>query len=490
MVLSCICIMVLWTRFSPKQEDTVGGTGETLTVSIILTCQGVVLLGTCCSVILNFKSITITEVFAIYFTKVIFFGTAYILCYIREEEAFFHPAWFSKQTYPNICMSFMYYSMSVMTLTGQGDIWPATVPVEAMSMVQYILGVSYTIFTISQALDVIARRSRKRRESKDNLWKRTFVHNPFVRRIRQELRKVLFLVVAIAQTIKILYLGYSHTGNILTHSSCTYNEFWFFMTLDVCLLLIVIFTSSKVIQWDHRNRDISMWFLVQCYLSCAIIFAGIYIDIQAVSIGDTSPFDPTNRQVALRERSYSTVVFEFLHFALATQTAVGQSGNLEPRNASAYLLIMIQMGHSFIFHTYIFGLGLLKIRTSRMSSEKKRSQFLHALVRTLSLSTGGSPRLYGSTESLLNSPGTHQGDEVFLQHITNQLQEVSKSRRRFSTDGTYRPCILSEPNTSQANPCTQQSLKACGVIQTDYCRKEEVINSSKMSPPYGERPSD
>jgi len=108
------------------------------------------------------------DMFAIYFTKVTFFGTAYILCYITTQKAFYHPAWFAKQNYVSICMSFMYYSMSVMTLTGQADIWPATALVEAMSMVQYVLGVSYTIFTISQALDIIAKQSRNRKKQNES----------------------------------------------------------------------------------------------------------------------------------------------------------------------------------------------------------------------------------------------------------------------------------------------------------------------------------
>jgi len=158
------------------------------------------------------------------------------------------------------------------------------------------------------------------------------------------------------------------------NGSCTNTEFIVFMTIDLGLLLIVISTSSKSIQLDYMGWDVSVWFLVQCYLSCAIIFAGMYIDLQAFSEKETSPFVPTSREVAYREKSYSITVFEFVHFALATQTACGQTGNLEPRKAYAYLIIIIQMGNSFIFHTYIFGLGLLKIRTSRMSSVKQKKR--------------------------------------------------------------------------------------------------------------------
>lgn len=45
------------------------------------------------------------------------------------------------------------------------------------------------------------------------------------------------------------------------------------------------------------------------------------------------------------------------------------------------------MGQSFIFHTYVVGLWLLKIRMSRMSSGSKRSQFLFALSKTMSITT-------------------------------------------------------------------------------------------------------
>merc|ERR550534_39227 len=453
-------MIVLWSNYLPKKGDTVGGPGETLTVSIILTFQGIVLITTCYSVMVNFKSIKMSEVFSIYYAKVIFFGTAYILCYIREHKAFHHPAWFATQTYPSVCMSFMYYSMSTMTLTGQGDIWPATILVEAMSMIQYCLGVSYTIFTISQAVDVIAQRSRQKREtSLGGWWKRWIVWNPTIRKIRKGLRRVLFLIVAVAQSGKIIYFGTTRTTNVLMNDHCTNMEFVFFMTLDIAQLLIIIFTSSKMINWDHKYRDISLWFLVQSYLACAVIFAGIYIDIQAASRSDISPFDPTNHEAEVAQRSYPAVVFEFLHFALATQTAVGVSGNLEPRKAEAYLLIMIQMGHSFIFHTYIFGLGRLKIRMSRMSSAKRRSQFLFALTRNLGLtpSYGGSPRLYGSTETILPKSKPLE-DDVFHKLVSDEQWRTRQTS--LSDSSNYLPpCTLTEPiNTRSSIPVSEETM--------------------------------
>jgi len=378
-LLSFVGIMVLWMSFEPKKENAKGTIGEALTVLIILCLQGVALLATCVSVFRNFKYIAISDVFTIFFSKVVFFGTAYILCWIRQNHAFDQPDWFNEQSYASICMCFMYYSMSTMTLTGQGAIWPVSVLTEGMSIVQSIFGVSYTIFTISQAVDMITKRFRHPKVlQRSSWWSRNVVYRPCIRKTRRCLRSVLLLIVTAVQAAKIIYFGINDS-DVLTKYRCTMKEFAVAVASDVTLLLIIISTSAKMIRWDHRNRDISIWFLFQSYFSCAIIFAGIYIDFQAVAKNYDIPFIPTVQDPG-EDLAYSTVVLDFIHFAFATQTALGQTGNIQPRRAMAYLLIIVQMGQSFIFHTYIFGLGLLKIRTSRLSPSG-RQRFLLAMSK-------------------------------------------------------------------------------------------------------------
>jgi len=74
-------------------------------------------------------------------------------------------------------------------------------------MVQYVLGVSYTIFAVSQAIDVIGKRSKTQNETRYNWWKQTCEYNSFIHKLHKEFRRVLFLIVAIAQIFKALYLG-------------------------------------------------------------------------------------------------------------------------------------------------------------------------------------------------------------------------------------------------------------------------------------------
>jgi len=400
-LLSFVGIVVLWISFEPKKEKVHGTIGESLTVLIILILQGAALLATCIGVFRNFKYIAITDVFTIFFSKVIFFGTAYILCWIRQNEAFDQPNWFTDQPYPSICMCFMYYSMSTMTLTGQGAIWPVSVLTEGMSIIQSILGVSYTIFTISQAVDMITRRFRSPKSKRSSWWSQNVVYRPCIRKIRRCLRSVLLLIVTAVQAAKIIYFG-THDSDILTKYRCTMKEFAVLVALDVTLLIIIISTSAKMIRWDHRNRDVSIWFLFQSYFSCAVIFSGIYMDFQAFASSDDLPFIPTldpNEDIP-----YFTIVLDFIHFAFATQTALGQTGNIQPRRAMAYFLIIIQMGQTFIFHTYIFGLGLLKIRTSRLTPSGKK-RFLLALSKD-----NGSCRVL--SEPLVDEDDIWTSDEV------------------------------------------------------------------------------
>jgi len=211
-------------------------------------------------------------------------------------------------------------------------------------------------------------------------------------------------IVTAVQAAKIIYFSIQD-HDVLTKYRCTKNEFAVVVALDVTLLIIIISTSAKMIRWDHRNRDVSMCFLFQSYLSCAVIFAGIYMDFQAVATSANIPFVPTTNR-SLKERPYPTVVLEFIHFAFATQTAMGQTGNIQPNGVMAYILIMIQMGQSFIFHTYIFGLGLLKIRTSRLSPRGKQ-RFLLAMSRADgSLRILNEPLLYEDGPS-----GANEGPE-------------------------------------------------------------------------------
>merc|ERR1719494_1643807 len=83
---------------------------------------------------------------------------------------------------------------------------------------------------------------------------------------------------------------------------------------------------------------------------------------------------------------------------------MGQTGNIQPNGVMAYILIMVQMGQSFIFHTYIFGLGLLKIRTSRLSP-RGRQRFLLAMSRA-----DGSLRILN--EPLLLEDGVSVADDL------------------------------------------------------------------------------
>jgi len=384
--LSFVNVIILWTHFSPKNEDVekrTGTPGEIITVSIVLAFQGIVLLTTFYNLMRDIKHVTIIEVFAVFFSKVVFFGTAYSLCYIvSTNRAFHHPAWFTVQTYPNVILSFMYYSMSCQTLVGQSDIWPAQWSVELMSAVQYILGVLYSVFTISQAVDSLTQREKRHKLRKTSWWRRNVVNNPAVKGTRRQLRKIVCPLVLVVEVAKCIYFS-KQDGNVFTTEQCKTSEFVVFLLLDILLLLVITSTSTKVIRWNHQNRDVSICFLVQSYLASALIFGGLYLDIQAYGTQGDSPFLPETRGKMIdgKEGSYAMICLEFMHFSFATQTAVGQSGNVSPRKWSAYFLIMVQMAHSFLFHTYIFGLGLIKIRTNRLDvfGKNKGEKWLRAM---------------------------------------------------------------------------------------------------------------
>ena len=120
-------------------------------------------------------------------------------------------------------------------------------------------------------------------------------------------------------------------------------------------------TSLKFIHLGHMT-EISLSFLIQSYLSCVVVFIGLYTDIQA--------FD--SQAFTINNNSFYEHIAEFSYFSFAVMTLCGSGLNVAPLEWYSLMFVCFEMILGILFHVVIFGLGLLKVATQKYNSVNKK----------------------------------------------------------------------------------------------------------------------
>jgi len=179
-----------------------------------------------------------------------------------------------------------------------------------------------------------------------------FKHHIVVKTIRYFLREWIGPITIFLQITKFFFLNQLEIDAF--NEKVEYREevlggliFW-----DCIQISALVVVSLKIVRLGHDYHTVTLWLLVKSYLSAIVSFGGVYVDIYYI--------DKTSFTLEGPPSFWKTVAnFEF--FALATMTGTGVTGSLVPKNAVTYIVCMIQISASLLYHMFIFGMGLVAI---------------------------------------------------------------------------------------------------------------------------------
>lgn len=291
---------------------------------------------------------------------------------------------------------FLYYSTSQQTLAGVSDTKPVYIPTVMISALQLFVGILLSIFIIAFTLnnkeknmnnyhlkvvrglfmlptpsDSTTIRNARRLEAKNkNICQRmcdcckskfqVLTHNHVVKYIRRTLRRYLILFTLFIQSVKIIahfLIGFKDQyGNNIALIIGT--------VLDALQIMLILTVSLKFVLNSKYNNflSISMSFLIQSYLSCILLFVGLYIDVQYYFYTryNFNTFVFLHAEGNFYENEMQ-MMLELMYFSVSTMTLSG-TDIIQPSSWYTLALACIQMISGLFFHVIIFGFGLRKMQ--------------------------------------------------------------------------------------------------------------------------------
>eukprot|EP00474_Spongospora_subterranea_P004308 CRZ04766.1 hypothetical protein [Spongospora subterranea] len=116
---------------------------------------------------------------------------------------------------------------------------------------------------------------------------------------------------------------------------------------------LIVMTTSFVLVKKINSEDVTPEFLLQSYMSTALLFGGMYFTVYVIE-------GPTSFHLAstdLEGRNIAQLVFHFGYFAISAQTGCG-FGDIYPTSISTRILVAFHLLVSMIYTAIILGLGL------------------------------------------------------------------------------------------------------------------------------------
>lgn len=308
----------------------------------------------------------------------------------------------------------VYYSVQVQSHTGFGDMNPRLTLPQAMSGMQMGLGLLFTVWILTQTLQKFTRPAEARPASPGtpapahgrlhwiSRWRP-------LKTARKTLRKYLLaFVLALQITLFVVLIEYG--GRVDLGHKTIAQSYVIVVSAGVFVLqvLAVIMTASKyAVRKTHR---ITVSFIVQAWLSVAVVFAGLFTMTFLASTPTNRAFfvpayaweqktDPDGRRDAQVTVPVLPLLFEAVYYSLSTLSSTGMASFI-PLTAIAQLLVMVEMLMQVIFTVVIFGYGLSHSRGLKLEFAGQNA-------------AGGRARpeagRYGATSGRYAPPGTEAG---------------------------------------------------------------------------------
>lgn len=312
----------------------------------------------------NYDMIDLKNCWMVYFVTVISFALIELTMYIRFPKSFDIPVDLVDRSngivWTDLVSIFFYYSMSVQTLTGYGDIYAAELLSAIVSVCQMLFGTAYGVVMIALALPQTGEASiyeRLRRPSQEPVaplsWWKRFKNHPKLRRIRVWLRSHLLVIILISQVIKylVLVLFKKEDQSWFDPETTVSNT-----VVIVCFLvgvleaLLLFFTSLKI---ASKPQEVRPWFLVQAYVGTIFLFGGIFLTLQLIRPADKA-WKLNNTRTEREPASF--YLWSFTYHSFTTMTNSGINGALSPCIWYTCLACSVQMLVGVFFHVVIFGI--------------------------------------------------------------------------------------------------------------------------------------
>ena len=362
-----------------------------------------------------------TKIWNIYVSTLICYTALYFTCFCYDRGSFNVDGYAPDSTpdsagglpdtdtqnyndVPTLFVFFLYFSAAIMTSTGFGDIAPAKWYTQFFSNSQMLVGMMYHVgvfgLTLShfrqfQKMSEEERERRKRLKEQEDpsmltsvmlavsnlqLARRIREVHPVLDDVRRWCIRHLFWVTAISSILITLLLyaipGGDPFATLTTADGSAYNIKIAVLTvmvfLESLLAIVVVFVSFRLVR-QINSTELSANFLIQSYLSTALLFGGIYFILYAAT-----PHHQFSRRFD-SQTSIFEVLYIFLHFSFTVMTTTG-FGDIYARGVIARAFVLVEMLVSILYNAVIIGLGTSQLIDLQSAEAEKKFKEVKAEV--------------------------------------------------------------------------------------------------------------
>jgi len=257
-----------------------------------------------------------------------------------------------------------------MTLTGEGGIIPLNPIPQMMVMLQFLVGILYSVFALSISLHESTEKTGdsgvQQREVSSEI--RPYSLHQHTLRIYRKVPATYplpFIVTLQAIKFGLLYWVDEHAFD--TPVGLEVGQIFLLVFVDIICCLWMCYSTYYIIfattlgLTAHGRMRTGFSVTVQVYLSLMILFASFELCFYCVLYeGSPSFLIPS-----ATEYNFWKTVFTFLYFSVATCTGAGDTGTITPRAWYSFLICSIQMLSGVFLHLYVFNRGLTRLQASR-----------------------------------------------------------------------------------------------------------------------------
>lgn len=297
----------------------------------------------------------------LYVAILFYFSGLYITFFIFNTRAFSIAS--PPRDVFQVFVTFFYFSVSTMTTSGYGDIYPLRPQSKVFANLQMLISIVYGIGVFGVGLNAMATNDSEqttKRPSKPHCltplfkWFRSFT---WIEAVRHFCIRHFFLISMVLQFAAIFTVDpawLTNNRNYDVHDS----GIALLIILELFLFLLVILMAFRLLrQIDAHTVD--PWFLTQCFLVTITCFAGFYFTCEVVGRKGTF-YLVTNSTDPERHYSLLELIGEMIYFSITTMVLCGY-GDIYPQSPLPQLLCSAQMVFSVLFTAIILGLAVSQL---------------------------------------------------------------------------------------------------------------------------------
>jgi len=305
------------------------------------------------------------------------FSFLYLAIFISDPAAFRVDGWVGEDHHsrkkalalhqmeghvPGVLVGFVYFSLSVLTSAGFGDVICRGMPAQILCCLEMLIGVIFSVVIFGWALHYFQTQvgedvvSQFRDHYEMGFFRRVISwvrhHVPGVEMMRKFVIAYLLLVVIGIQVGTLCLIEMLDPTLIKDPDVATKPAFMALCILQGFLLMLLLSVSLRIAFKMHDHVEIGLSFLVQSYLSIIVLFDGVYllvflIDKDAFKIPFVEELD---------DLTITAAMWKLLYFSFTAMTTTG-FGDITPRLMIGRIVVALHLVVSQMYHILILGLG-------------------------------------------------------------------------------------------------------------------------------------